>query len=198
MIETTASSESQGDDTAKKKTVFPCDVCGRVFSSKGGRTNHQRKCKQDDNFIGNNKKNEVGQEGAGEEASVLTSNGGKGDVIETPVHKSPPLSPDGESRHEFFYWGKIPGTEFNNQICIAYEQIVYWKRNLFLVPTGNAGKTFIKETTKLINHFVDDSAMKCIAMKALMVMPALLLQKPSKSSKAKDHSNALQRIEAMG
>ena len=69
MIETTASSESQGNtDIAKKKTVFPCDVCGRIFSSKSGRTNHQRKCKQDDSLVGNNKKNEVGQEGEGEEA----------------------------------------------------------------------------------------------------------------------------------
>ena len=33
----------------------------------------------------------------------------------------------------------------------------------------------------------------CVAMKALMVMPALLLQKPSKSSKTKDHLNALHR-----
>jgi len=50
-----------------------------------------------------------------------------------------------------------------------------------------------KTTTKLINSFVDASAMKDLSMKTIMIMPTLLLQKPSKRSKAKEHSAALQR-----
>ncbi|XP_066936770.1 uncharacterized protein [Clytia hemisphaerica] len=76
---------------------------------------------------------------------------------------------------------------------MAYEQIVYWRRNLFLVPSGSAGKKFVSETARLINAFVDSSAMKTISLKALMIMPALLLQKPSAKSKAKDHTAALKR-----
>ena len=64
---------------------------------------------------------------------------------------------------------------------------------MFLVPSGSAGKEYVKETTRLINCFVDDSALKDISMKAVMIMPALLLQKPSKTSKAKQHAIALQR-----
>jgi len=71
-------------------------------------------------------------------------------------------------------------------IDMAYEHIVYWR---FLVPSGNTGKKYVNETTKLINSFVDASAMKDLSMKALL--PALLLQKPSKRSKAKEHSAAL-------
>ena len=52
---------------------------------------------------------------------------------------------------------------------------------------------FIHETTRLINSWIDDSALKPVAFKAIMVMPALLLQKPSRTSKAKDHTKALSR-----
>ena len=42
------------EDAAKKK-MFQCDACGRTFSTKGERTNHQRKCKNDQNPGGNSK-----------------------------------------------------------------------------------------------------------------------------------------------
>ena len=47
--------------------------------------------------------------------------------------------------------------------------------------------------TRLVNSWVNDSPIKDVALKALHVMPALLLQKPSKKSKSKDHTNALER-----
>ena len=62
-----------------------------------------------------------------------------------------------------------------------------------MLPNGGAGKSFIRELTRLINSRVEDSPLKHIAMKAVHTMPALLLQKPSKSSKSKDHLKALER-----
>jgi hypothetical protein len=47
--------------------------------------------------------------------------------------------------------------------------------------------------THLLNAFADASAMEVIALKAVMVMPALLLQKPHKRSKAKEHASHLER-----
>ncbi|XP_057301658.1 uncharacterized protein LOC130636080 [Hydractinia symbiolongicarpus] len=47
--------------------------------------------------------------------------------------------------------------------------------------------------TRLINLWIADSPMKPISLKALHVMPSLLLQKPSKKSKSKDHTKALER-----
>ena len=44
-----------------------------------------------------------------------------------------------------------------------------------------------------MNNWVHDSPIKNIALKAIMIMPSLLLQKPSKSSKAKDHILSLER-----
>ena len=47
--------------------------------------------------------------------------------------------------------------------------------------------------TRMINAWVYDTPIKNIALKALHVMPALLLQKPSKNSKSKNHLKLLER-----
>ena len=62
-----------------------------------------------------------------------------------------------------------------------------------MVPSGGSGKTFIKEITRLINLWTDDSLLENIALKVIHNMLALLLQKPNKNSKAKDHVAALER-----
>ena len=52
---------------------------------------------------------------------------------------------------------------------------------------------YIDETTRLLNEWLHDSPLKDVAFKAIMVMPSLLLQKPSKNSKSKDHLISLER-----
>ena len=51
----------------------------------------------------------------------------------------------------------------------------------------------MSELARLYKAFVSCSAMESIAMKADIVLPILLLQKPSSKSKAKDHSSCLER-----
>ena len=50
---------------------------------------------------------------------------------------------------------------------------------------GSSGKDYIKEITRMINDWFIESPIRECAMYALHVMPTLLLQKPSKSSKVK-------------
>ena len=69
----------------------------------------------------------------------------------------------------------------------AYDEIVKWKRNFFDVPRGKAGTSFVREMSRMINAYSDATAMEGIALKAAMVLPALLLQKPHPKSKCKDH-----------
>ena len=65
---------------------------------------------------------------------------------------------------------------------------------MFKLSSGAAGKKFISETTKGIKSWnQDDIEFKDIALKVLMVMPALLLQKPTFKSTAKEHSQCLSR-----
>ena len=92
-----------------------------------------------------------------------------------------------------FYWNEKPGATFINELNNAYEKTDYSRKNLFFLPKGAAGKSFINEMTWMINAWVYDTPIKNIALKALHVMPALLLQKPSKNSKSKDHLKSLER-----
>ena len=74
-----------------------------------------------------------------------------------------------------------------------YDAIVFWRRNIFTLPSGAAGKMFIKECSRLLNAWSFKSTLRPIALKLLMMMPALLLQKTTQKSKAKDHAEALKR-----
>ena len=56
------------------------------------------------------------------------------------------------------------------------------------------GKDYIKENNKLINEWLIESQTSECVMYALHVMPALLLQKPRRSSKSKDQVDALKRM----
>ena len=79
------------------------------------------------------------------------------------------------------------------QINLIYEEIVYWRKNLFLVPSGKHGKEFVKELTSWIQQFNDGSQNCQIALKFCMILPAILLKKPSRNSKAKEHTLRLEQ-----
>ena len=112
-----------------------------------------------------------------------------GDQENTHRLQDMPLKPV----NKLFYWNEKPGTTFINELNNANEKTDYSRKNLFFLPKGAAGKSFINEMTWMINAWVYDTPIKDIALKALHVMLALLLQKPSKNSKSKDHLTSLER-----
>ena len=80
-----------------------------------------------------------------------------------------------------FVWGGIDGDIFRARISESYEKVIHWKPNLFLLPC-------------LFHALVDGSSgSQSITMKAITVLQQLLLQKPSKSSKLKNHRRHLRR-----
>ena len=87
-----------------------------------------------------------------------------------------------------FKWGDIEGEITVCNIHECYKEIVHWKRNLFKVPSGRTGKSFIRELTRMFQAYADASALESVALEAAMIMPALLLQKPHPKSKAKEHT----------
>ena len=50
-----------------------------------------------------------------------------------------------------FMWGERDGTFFTYDLNKAYEKIAFWRKYLIMLPTGNAGKKYIKEVTRLLN-----------------------------------------------
>ena len=67
----------------------------------------------------------------------------------------PCLPPFSASNVPNFTWGStaITGPTFCEKIHQAYESIVHWKHNLFLVPYGSAGSHFVTELAKLYESF---------------------------------------------
>ena len=104
-----------------------------------------------------------------------------------------PETQDGLSENPTFIWAGKPGQMFAEELDMAYEKIVFYKQNIFKLPSGTAGKEFIREMTRLLRQWSSKSALRDVAWKCIMVLPALLLQKPSKESKSKDHVTALKR-----
>ena len=76
-----------------------------------------------------------------------------------------------------------------NAIDDAYSQIVHWKHNLFMVPSGAQGKQLVSELACVFNVFASESALEAFAINAVMTVLALLLQKPTAKSKSIDHVN---------
>ena len=92
-----------------------------------------------------------------------------------------------------FQWGASDGFAVTLAIDRAYAEIVHWRRNVFLLPSGKVGREFVRELSRLFTAYAERQPIELIAMKAAMTMPALLLQKPDIKSKARDHVKCLER-----
>ena len=90
-------------------------------------------------------------------------------------------------------YNNTDGHTFVNSIEHIYSTIIQWRKNLFQTPSGSAGKIYIKLLTTWLKHFNDNSSFKGVAMKVYMILPCLMLQKPSRTSKSRDHTKALER-----
>ena len=90
-------------------------------------------------------------------------------------------------------WGNISYESFCDAINGVFNEIVHFRRNIFNIPSGRAGKAFIEELTFWTMQFNSNSDLNSVALKAFMVLPTLILQKPSAISKSKEHSVAIDR-----
>ena len=92
-----------------------------------------------------------------------------------------------------FEWGSLGGGDFAHALHSAYAEVVHWRRNVFLLPSGSVGKAFMRELSRLFTAFAQASSLESVAFEAIMVASVLLLQKPHSSSRVKEHVTALER-----
>ena len=90
-------------------------------------------------------------------------------------------------------WGNMSHESFCNTINGVYDEIVHFRRNIFNLPSGRVGKAFIEELTFWIKQFNLNSDLNSVALKTFMVLPTLILQKPSATWKSKEHCAAIER-----
>ena len=70
---------------------------------------------------------------------------------------------------------------------------IFCRNDLLLLPIVNAGKKYIKEITWLLNPWSQDAPLRSISLKAIFTIPALLMQKLSKTSKSKDKTAVMEK-----
>ena len=80
--------------------------------------------------------------------------------VQTPiaspiVEPSAPLSPPELPLYPLlsqpaFTWGQLDGQDFTQAISAAYAKVVHWRCNLFLVPSGKAGRDFVTDINRQI------------------------------------------------
>ena len=86
-----------------------------------------------------------------------------------------------------FQWGGKDGDYLTQKIDQCYKEVVHWRQNLFKLPSGKAGTSFVCEVSHMFQAYAESSTLEGIAMKAAMILPALLLQKPHLRSRTKEH-----------
>ena len=93
-----------------------------------------------------------------------------------------------------FVWSDVvDGADFIHSVTAANAEVVHWKHILFLPPSGKIGHQFTQDFVRLFRAYGEGTALESIALKAAMIAPSLLLQKPHPTSKSKDHVECLQR-----
>ena len=90
-------------------------------------------------------------------------------------------------------WGNISLQRFCEEINNICNEVVHFRRNIFNLPSGRVGEHFIEELTFWLKQFNSNSDLNSVALKAFMVLPSVILQKPSATSKSKEHSVAIER-----
>ena len=82
---------------------------------------------------------------------------------------------------------------FASAVSEIYNECVKWRKNLFKLPYGAAAKAFVKEMALWLERFNRSTDLQGIALKVYMILPNLLLQKPSPRSKSSEHLSKLQQ-----
>ena len=133
--------------------------------------------------------------------SPPTANQGAAAVIVLPDKpivinlKLPPpqIVPNQPNDSQEIVWNEWGYKDLCSKSAEVYNEVVHFRRNLFKLPTGRAGKEFINELTFWLRQFNSVTKLNGISIRIFMILPSLLLQKPSARSKAKDHAVALER-----
>ena len=141
-----------------------CNTCSRTFKTTRGLNQHRRNCQQD-------RQKATKQTNKTVSSSEITENY----ILKQDV--------DYVEQPETFFV----------KIERLYEELVYWKRNMFEIPTGNAGKEFINELTNYVNQWCSKSPNRVIAIKIVMILPQLMLQRTSLKAKSSENKRHLER-----
>ena len=117
-------------------TPYECYICKRSFSSDHGRSIHLH-YGQKKNISNNIAEPPIGRDEVADINPVLNDRPRQGNLY--------------EQQSDVHVWGEHTLKDLEQVINAVYEEVVKWRKNIFLLPSGAAGKSYIRETTRLID-----------------------------------------------
>ena len=64
-----------------------------------------------------------------------------------------------------FVWNdSVCHVKFSEDVDLAYNEIVHWKQNLFMVPSGKIGRAFTDELTRLLMAYGEGNNLQKVAL----------------------------------
>ena len=192
LVPCTAGSSEQAqpslqDVEADTNPNYLCDICQKSLPTSRGLKSHRTSCL---------KKHQNRQPGQGPSDPVSIPA-----TATTTTVVSEDVQNQAEGERELTQtiqsnavWGEHSAEDLILTINEKYDEVVTFQKNLFKLPSGAAGKRFLKEKTRLIEIWNEGKQPLCqIALKMVMLMPALLMQKPCRKSTAKQHSEYINK-----
>ena len=98
----------------------------------------------------------------------------KSDVLVDPIKQQFPTNAHHDDQYKLpdpspiadpsFSWGNFDSETMIAHMNEAYDEVVHWKMNLFLVPFGLVGKSVITELARLYRAVAYSSAQESIAL----------------------------------
>ena len=141
----------ENNDLEGRHNEHECTTCKRSFRTVRGLNQHQRCCLKSSS--GANKLTHpppINVPVNDTEQHTQSSNDMK-KTPDSPLEPPPVIDSVNGTKQLLYKWGIYNNDIFEKHLSVAYERIVYWRKNLFMLPTGKVGKRYIGETTRLMN-----------------------------------------------
>ena len=90
-----------------------------------------------------------------------------------------------------FVWNDVDGVSFSSLVKSCYD-VVHWRRNVFKVPFGKVGASFVREQARLFHAHSDFSALETVALYAALIMPLSCYKKPPGKHRTRELSRHLE------
>ena len=101
-------------------TLYPCDICNKRYKSQSGLKLHRKNC---------------------------TRQTRDGIVDITSPIEDTSVENNQQEITSRFEWGKYEEAQFVKMLNAVYNKVVFWRKNIFLLPSSKCGKQYIEETT---------------------------------------------------
>ena len=118
----------------QNRNCVNCNICQRAFKTNRALLQHLSFCRK------RNTENTINSNTAINDSNNIAATSDQSDSHDF----------NGNGDYKTFFWNDIRGTVFEKDLTDPYKKIVHWKRNLFMMPSGVAGKKYIDEVTRLL------------------------------------------------